>query len=123
MLTRAAEGSRREARTDGASLALAIEGGGLRGVVSAGMCVLLEKTGLIDSVDAIFGASSGALNGSFTATGQAALGSTNYLDTATLKFANPLRVLAGRVPIDFDLLFDEVIRNRKPYDFEALSDA
>ncbi len=77
MLTRVADGSRRGARSDGALIALAIEGGGSRGVVSAGMCVLLEKVGLIDAVDLIYGTSSGALNGSFTAAGQAALGSTN----------------------------------------------
>ncbi|MGO8907135.1 MAG: hypothetical protein ACLQMH_16180 [Solirubrobacteraceae bacterium] len=41
MLTRLAEGSRRGARTDQAVIALAIEGGGWHGVVSAGMCVLL----------------------------------------------------------------------------------
>jgi predicted patatin/cPLA2 family phospholipase len=121
MLARAAEGSRRGARSDGASVALAIEGGGLRGVVSAGMCVMLERTDLIGSVDAIFGVSSGALNGSFTAAGQAALGSTNYIDTATLRFANPLRLLVGGMAVNLDLLFGEVIGNRKPYDFEALT--
>ena len=50
----------------------------MRGVVSAGMCVLLEQAGLIDAIDVIYGVSSGALNGSFTAAGQAALGATNY---------------------------------------------
>ena len=48
MLTRIAEGSRRGARRDGAVIALAIEGGGRHGAVSAGMCVLMEKAGLID---------------------------------------------------------------------------
>jgi hypothetical protein len=44
-------------------------------VISAGRCLLLEKAGLVDAVDVIYGTSSGALNGSFTAAGQAALGS------------------------------------------------
>jgi len=121
MLTRLAEGSRRGARSDRAVIALAIEGGGLRGVISAGMCLLLEKAGLIDAVDLIYGTSSGALNGSFTAAGQAALGSTNYLDAANPQFANPLRMLAGRAVIDFDFLFDELIRNRKPLYPEGLA--
>ena len=83
---------------------------------AAGMCLALEQAGLIDAVDVIYGTSSGALNGSFTATGQAALGCTNYIDTAGRRFANPLRILCGRRAIDFDLLFDDVIRRRKPYD-------
>ena len=121
MLTRVADGSRRGARSDGALIALAIEGGGSRGVVSAGMCLLLEKVGLIDAVDLIYGTSSGALNGSFTAAGQAALGSTNYLDTANPQFANPLRMLTGHAVIDFDYLFDELISKRKPYDIDGLA--
>jgi predicted patatin/cPLA2 family phospholipase len=121
MRTRLAAGSRRGARTDQAVIALAIEGGGSRGVISGGMCLLLEKAGLIDAVDVIYGTSSGALNGSFTAAGQAALGSTNYLDTANPQFANPLRMLTGRAVIDFDFLFNELISNRKPYDIEGLA--
>lgn len=121
MLRRLGDGSRRGARHDGATVALAIEGGGLGGVVSAGMCLFLEQAGLIDAVDVIYGTSSGALNGSFTAAGQAALGSTNYLDTANRRFANPLRILLGRAAIDFDLLFEQLIRNRKPYSEAGLA--
>jgi predicted patatin/cPLA2 family phospholipase len=115
MLQRASNRSRRGERTDDAVLAVAVEGGGMRGVVSAGMCVVLEQAGLIDAVDVIYGVSSGALNASFTAAGQAALGSTNYIDTASGRFANPLRMLWGQTAVDLDLLFDELIRDRKPY--------
>lgn len=121
MLARRFEGSLRGARADGAVIALAIEGGGSSGVISGGMCLLLEKTGLIDAVDIIYGTSSGALNGSFTAAGQAALGATNYLDVASAQFANPLRVFTGRAVIDFDFLFDELICSRKPYDADGLA--
>jgi predicted patatin/cPLA2 family phospholipase len=121
MLRRLAEGSARGARSDGAVVVLAIEGGGSCGVISGGMCLLLEKTGLINAVDVIYGTSSGALNGSFTAAGQAAVGSTNYLDVAGMRFANPLRALTGRAVIDFHYLFDELIRNRKPYDADGLA--
>lgn len=121
MLGRHSEGSRRGTRTDGAVIALAIEGGGSCGVISGGMCLLLEKTGLIDAVDVIYGTSSGALNGSFTAAGQAALGTTNYLDVASTQFANPLRLLAGRAVVDFDFLFDKLIGDRKPYDTDSLA--
>lgn len=122
MLTRLVQGSLRGARTDQAVIALAVEGGGSCGVVSGGMCLLLEKSGLIDAVDLIYGTSSGALNGSFTASGQAALGATNYLDVASTHFANPLRALAGRAVIDFDFLFDELISRRRPYDPRGLAE-
>ena len=121
MLARHQAGSQRGAREDDAVIALAIEGGGSCGVISAGMCLVLEQTGLIDAVDMIYGTSSGALNGSFTASGQAALGTTNYLDVASTQFANPLRVLTGRAVIDFDFLFDELIGTRKPYDADKLA--
>jgi predicted patatin/cPLA2 family phospholipase len=120
MLTRLAEGSRRGARTDDALIALAVEGGGTCGVISGGMCLLMEKTGLIDAVDVIYGTSSGALNGSFTASGQAALGATNYLEVASSRFANPLRMLTGRAVLDLTFLFDELIYSRKPYSLEGL---
>lgn len=121
MLGRLADGSRRGARRDGAVIALAVEGGGACGVVSGGMCLLLEQAGLIDTVDVIYGVSSGALNGSFAASGQAALGATNYLDVASVQFANPLHVFTGRSVVDFDFLFDELISSRKPYDGEGLA--
>jgi predicted patatin/cPLA2 family phospholipase len=108
--------STRGQRDDGRVIALAIEGGGHSGVISAGMCVFLEASGLIDAVDIIYGTSSGALNGSFTASGQAAIGSTNYEETANRHFSNPMRILKGKSVIDFNFLFDDVIKNRKPYD-------
>jgi predicted patatin/cPLA2 family phospholipase len=114
-------GSRLGEREDGRAIALAIEGGGHAGAISAGMCVVLEATGLIDAIDVIYGTSSGALNGSFTAAGQAAIGSTNYEDTANRRFSNPFRLLMKRSIIDFDFLFDDVIRNRKPFDEEGLA--
>ena len=45
----------------------AVEGRGLRGSVSAGMCVALEAAGLIPAFDRIYGCSAGALNGAFAA--------------------------------------------------------
>ncbi len=111
----------RGARRDGRVLALAIEGGGLRGAISGGMCVALEAAGLIDAVDVIYGTSSGALTGSFTAAGQAALGATNYEDAANPEFSNPLRFLIGRPVMNLGLIFDDVIAKRKPYGFDRFA--
>ena len=46
ILRRREEGSHPGARTDGRRVALLIEGGGLRGVVSAGMVTAIEQLGL-----------------------------------------------------------------------------
>lgn len=116
MIKRLKEGSVRGKRTDGRTIALAVEGGGFRGTVSGGMCLILESAGLIDAIDIIYGTSSGALNGAFTAAGQAALGSTNYEDVANRQFYNPFRLIGKRGVIDFDFLLNQIIRNRKPLD-------
>ena len=113
---RVKDASKLGARNDGRKVALVVEGGGFRGAVSGGMCVVLEAAGIIDAIDVIYGTSSGALNGAFTAAGQAALGSTNYEDTANRQFYNPFRLIGKRGIIDFDFLLNQIIRNRKPLD-------
>ena len=54
LLRRRASGGSRD---DGARLALAIEGGGMRGAVSAGMAIAIDELGLTDAFDAVYGAS------------------------------------------------------------------
>jgi predicted patatin/cPLA2 family phospholipase len=75
---------------------LAIEGGGMAGAVSAGMCVALESLGLIASFDAIYGSSSGALNASYTAAGQASSRAGLYPRAAEARLVDPRRALRGR---------------------------
>ena len=62
ILRRRREGSRPGARRDGRRVALVIEGGGMRGVVSAGMTAAIEQLGLRDAFDEVHGASAGAFN-------------------------------------------------------------
>ena len=118
LLTRARAGSRPGARGDEHQVCLAVEGCGMRGSVSAGMCVVLEATGLVAAFDRIYGVSAGALNGWATAVGQAALGATHYQDAASRRVINRMRPLLGRPVIDCDLLFDELIATRKPLSFD-----
>src|ERR1700709_834693 len=59
-------------REDGRRIALVIEGGGMRGVVSAGMTAAIEQLGLRDAFDEVHGASAGAFNAAFLLAGQAA---------------------------------------------------
>ena len=63
ILERTRAGSRPRERDDEHVVCLAIEGGGMRGAVTAGMCVVLEAAGLAGAFDRIYGVSAGALNG------------------------------------------------------------
>jgi predicted patatin/cPLA2 family phospholipase len=116
---RAASGPRD--RADDHVVALAVEGGGLRGAVSAGMCVVLEAAGLVSAFDRIYGVSAGALNGAAAAVGQAALSATHYQDAVSHGVINRMRPLVGGSVIDFDLMFENLIAARKPLSFEGLS--
>ena len=111
---RAATGSVPGRRTDEHLVSLAIEGGGMRGVVSAGMCAVLEAAGLIPAFDRIYGCSAGAVTGCFTAAGQAVLWATTFEDIAGRQLIDPARVLRGRPILDLGFLFETVIATRKP---------
>jgi len=78
LLRRREEGSRPGARTDGRRVALVIEGGGMRGAVSAGMTAAIEQLDLRDTFDEVHGASAGAFNAAFLLAGQAAYLATLY---------------------------------------------
>jgi len=62
---RRAAGSQPGARTDGFKIALAVEGGGMRGCVAAGMVAAVHQLGLTDSLDAVYGSSAGSLIGAY----------------------------------------------------------
>ena len=57
--------SRPGERTDGHRIALAIEGGGMRGCVAAGMVAAIHELGLTDGFDAVYGSSAGSLIGAY----------------------------------------------------------
>jgi hypothetical protein len=95
IVNRALDGGRPGARRDDARVALAIEGGGMAGAVSGGMCAALEALGLIDSFDLIYGSSAGSINASYTAAGQAQLRAPLYLAAARHGLIDPRRALRG----------------------------
>lgn len=121
MIERLASESQRGERDDGFKVALAIEGGGYAGAVSAGMLVVLEQVGFIKTVDEIVGTSTGSLNGASAAAGQAALGSINYTELLDTNFINPWRALGGRKIVNFDRLMGDLIRDRRPIDPDKLA--
>jgi len=51
--------------SDNSTLAIAIEGGGMRGCVSAGMVAAITALGLSDTIDTIYGSSAGSVVGAY----------------------------------------------------------
>lgn len=103
------------ARRDRLRIALAIEGGGMRGVVSAGMTAAIEQLGLTDCFDEIHGASAGAFNGAFLLADQGAYVTALYAHG----FGNPVftgirRALRGGPVFDLDYVVGEVWRDQRP---------
>ncbi|MBA3261701.1 MAG: patatin-like phospholipase family protein [Thermoleophilaceae bacterium] len=100
---RAESGSSPGERRDPHRVALVIEGGGMRGVVSAGMTAALERLGLTRCFDLVVGASAGAFNGAALIAGVARHGAATYSGPlASRSFVNPARVLRGRPVIDVE---------------------
>jgi predicted patatin/cPLA2 family phospholipase len=114
---RKAEGSRPGARADGRRIALVIEGGGMRGVISSGMTAAIEQLGLSDAFDEVHGASAGAFNGSFLLAGQAAYLTALYPHGfGDPRFVSARRAIRGKPLFDLDYVIDEVWTNQRPLD-------
>ena len=103
-----------EARTrgerDGFTLALTVEGGGMRGVVSGAMLIALRELGLADVFDRFYGTSSGSMNLAYFAAGGGWDALSVYYDHLVSGFLLRRRFRLAR--LDMDYVFDEVMRNR-----------
>jgi predicted acylesterase/phospholipase RssA len=103
-------------KTDGCKVALAIEGGGMRGCVSAGMAAAIGYLNLTDSFDVVYGSSAGTVIGSYLITNQVPwFGPELYYDclpTAGRQFIDSRRLLRaiGLGGLDPRLLRDVVTR-------------
>jgi predicted patatin/cPLA2 family phospholipase len=121
LLDRARTGSRPGARTDPHRVALVVEGGAMRGVVSGGMVTGLEALGMRLAFDAVYGSSAGACAGAYFLAGQARLGARLYYEAVNnRKFINLLRGLQRRAIVDLDFVFDDVLSRQLPVNFEAI---
>ena len=121
LLRRREEGSRPGARSDGRRVALVIEGGGMRGVVSAGMTAAIEQLGLRDAFDEVHGASAGAFNAAFLLAGQAAYLTTLYQHGfGDPRFVSFRRALRGGPAFDMDHVINHVWTSERPLRFDAV---
>src|SRR5690242_5407404 len=92
----------------------------MRGVVSAGMVIGLERLGLLEVFDHVYGSSAGALNGAYFVGGKAAYGTSIYSEEINNRqFISPWR-MAWRPAVDIDFLIDRVLRVTKPLPIDRI---
>jgi predicted patatin/cPLA2 family phospholipase len=121
LLRRRSKGSRPGSRTDGRRIALVIEGGGMRGAVSAGMAAAIEQLGLRDAFDEVHGASAGAFNAAFLLAGQASYLATLYqYGFGDPRFVSFKRALRGGPAFDMDHVVNHVWTFERPLRFDSV---
>jgi len=117
---RARAGSLPGHRDDGMRIALAIEGGGMRGTVSAGMALALHELGLVPSFDAVYGASAGAITGAWLLSSRP----EGLRGWAEPSYAKALirwsALLRGRPVVDVRTLIEVVYQTEFPMDFASV---
>jgi predicted patatin/cPLA2 family phospholipase len=95
-------------------LALLVEGGGMRGVCSAGGLVALDAMGFRSSFDQIYATSAGAMNVAYMLSGQAVFGiQIYYKEINNKKFIDFRRLYKV---VDIDYLFETVVTKIRPLD-------
>lgn len=121
ILQRLSAGSSPANRDDPWKLALAIEGGGMRGVVLGGMVTALGQMRVLPAIDTIFGTSAGAFAGAYLAAGQPGLGTSIYLeDLSGKEFIDQKRFLIGQSVMNLDYLVEDIVAKRKPLSYDAI---
>lgn len=115
------QGSLPGRRDDDRRVALVIEGGGMRGVVSAGMTAAIEQLGFTQCFDEIHGASAGAFNAAFLLAGQASyLAGLYQHGFGNPRFVSVRRVLRGQSLFNMDYVINEVWRTQRPLHTERI---
>eukprot|EP00522_Entomoneis_paludosa_P005910 CAMPEP_0172459880 /NCGR_PEP_ID=MMETSP1065-20121228/34512_1 /TAXON_ID=265537 /ORGANISM="Amphiprora paludosa, Strain CCMP125" /LENGTH=634 /DNA_ID=CAMNT_0013214725 /DNA_START=62 /DNA_END=1966 /DNA_ORIENTATION=- len=133
-----------ETREDGCRLALSIEGGGMRGCVSAGMICALGHLNLTDVFDVVYGSSAGTIVGAYLITNQLQwFGPEVYYDqltTAGRSFIDTRRIMRalglgllnprlikdvlvrrnnGKPILNLNFLLKRTVQKTKPLDWET----
>jgi predicted patatin/cPLA2 family phospholipase len=113
-------GSRPGHREDPHRIVLSIEGGGMRGTVSAGMALALHELGVVPAFDAVYGSSAGAITGAWllssTPEGLRGWADPDYAKTL-IRWSSLLR---GRPVVDVHTLVEVVYQTEFPMDFDSV---
>jgi predicted patatin/cPLA2 family phospholipase len=117
--------------SDKAKIALAIEGGGMRGSVAAGATAALQFLGLADTIDVVYGSSAGSMVASYFLTRQSG-GMNIYHDilpTAESEFINKKKLVWAALPslkmnkrydvFNLDFLLERVMSHIQPLDWDT----
>jgi predicted acylesterase/phospholipase RssA len=113
-------GSRPGHRTDGLRIVLSIEGGAMRGTVSAGMALALHELGLVPAFDAVYGASAGAITGAWLLSSRPE-GLRGWTEPSYAKRLIRWSALLRRRPVvDIRTLIEVVYQNQFPMDFGSV---
>jgi predicted patatin/cPLA2 family phospholipase len=117
---RVRSGSRPGHRDDPYRIVLSVEGGGMRGTVSAGMALALHELGMVPAFDAVYGASAGAITGAWllssTPEGLRGWADPDYARTLIRWSA----LLRGRPVVDVRTLVEVVYQTEFPMDFDSV---
>ena len=121
---RARSGSRPGHRDDGLRIALSIEGGGMRGTVSAGMALALYERGLLPAFDAVYGSSAGAISGAWLLSSNPE-GLRGWADPdyarSLIRWSAPLHRRPRRRPVvDVETLIEVLYQTEFPMDFASI---
>jgi predicted patatin/cPLA2 family phospholipase len=113
LLDRRSAGYRPSIDDDGFKIGLAVEGGGMRGVISGAMMIALRDLGLKDVFDGFYGTSSGSINIAYYLNGDTWRALATYYDHLVgSDFVDFKRLLRGGRPVRIDtvleLMDDEV---------------
>jgi predicted patatin/cPLA2 family phospholipase len=102
-------------------VALVVEGGAMRGVISAGMVSALEVLGFAGAFDRVYGSSAGAINAAYFLAGQARIGTSIYYeDINNRRFIDLRRALQGRAIVNLEFLLGDVAVRRKQLDVDRV---
>jgi predicted patatin/cPLA2 family phospholipase len=123
MAYRSLSHSQPEKRDDPFTLALVCEGGGTRGVVTAGMATALAALGLTSCFDQVHGSSSGACNVAFLLTGQEAEGTSVYYRDLQENFRDFRRYFTRKGPLINIAHLADVFRTKVVLDNSRLADS
>jgi predicted patatin/cPLA2 family phospholipase len=124
LAARRAAGTGPGAHGDGHRVALAVEGGGSRATYSSGMVLGLARLGLADCFDAVYGASAGALAGSWLVAGQAEECCAGWWRPGLMtRVTKPTRGLRGRPVVDVEFLIHTAGEEIIPVDWQAVVDS